>query len=321
MSPALKQIHRKMSREFYHNRKSQKYKILKSKFKRMKRKSMNSFYSEFVSELKLSDPGKWYAQAKKIGAVDQMAQGDIKVESLAGFSNLQSANIIAEHFAAISNQYLPIDNTQLPCFLPALPPPQVSEYDVYLRLRNAKKTKSTLPLDLPDKIRQECAPLLAGPLQTIINSCLTQSVYPADWKLEWVTPGPKTLDPKVIIDLRKISSTSDYRSGSWRTYMGNPGYWSIWWTTRDGNRAHVGLSDRQSTKITGQKSRQISSYHDWSGAFDRQDPTKGIQKFIQLGVRPSLIPLLVSYLTNRKMKVKFNGELSGTLLGQLEYLV
>ena len=147
---------------------------------------------------------------KKIGAVDQMAQGDIKVESLAGFSNLQSANIIAQHFAAISNQYLPIDNTQLSCFLPALPPPQVSEYDVYLRLRNAKKTKSTLPLDLPDKIRQGCAPLLAGPLQTIINSCLTQSVYPADWKLEWVTPGPKTLYPKVIIDLRKISSTSDY---------------------------------------------------------------------------------------------------------------
>ena len=61
---------------------------------------MKSFYSEFVSELKLSDPGKWYAQAKKIGAFDLMAQGDIKVESLAGFSNLQSANIIAQHFAA-----------------------------------------------------------------------------------------------------------------------------------------------------------------------------------------------------------------------------
>ena len=70
----------------------------------MKRKIIKSFYSEFVSELKLSDPGKWYAQAKKIGAVDQMAQGDIKVESLAGFSNLQSVNIIAQHFAAISNQ-------------------------------------------------------------------------------------------------------------------------------------------------------------------------------------------------------------------------
>ena len=71
---------------------------------------------------------------------------------------------------------------------------------------------------------------------------------------------------------------------------------------------------------------------DWASAFDRQDPTIAIQKFIKLGVRPSLIPLLASYLTDRKMRVKFNGELSevfqligggpqGTLLGQIEYIV
>ena len=71
---------------------------------------------------------------------------------------------------------------------------------------------------------------------------------------------------------------------------------------------------------------------DWSAAFDRQDPTLAVMKFIKLGVRPSLIPLLASYLSDRTMKVKFNGELSeflalvgggpqGTLLGQIEYLV
>ena len=71
---------------------------------------------------------------------------------------------------------------------------------------------------------------------------------------------------------------------------------------------------------------------DWSNAFDRQDPTLGVNKFIKLGVRPSLIPVLSSYLSDRRMKVKFNGELSdflglvgggpqGTHLGLLEYLV
>ena len=71
---------------------------------------------------------------------------------------------------------------------------------------------------------------------------------------------------------------------------------------------------------------------DWAAAFDRQDPTIAIKKFLQLGVRPSLIPLLCSYLSDRTMKVKFNGEVSklfsliggrpqGTLLGQTEYLV
>ena len=209
-SPALKQIHRKMQREFFRKRKSEKYKKLKSKFKRMKRKAIKTFYSDFVSVLKQSDPGKWYAMAKKIGAVDQMTGGEIKVESLAGLNNLESAQMIADHFAAISNQYDPVDYTQLPCYLPAPPPPQVTEYDVYLRLRRLKKTKSTLPLDIPDKLRQECSPLLAGPLSSLINSCLSQSVYPLDWKKEWITPGPKITHPKEITDLRKISSTSDY---------------------------------------------------------------------------------------------------------------
>jgi hypothetical protein len=141
----------------------------------MKRKNIKTFYSEFVSELKLSDPGKWYSLAKKIGAIDQMTGGDAQVESLAGLSNLESAEIIANHFAEISNRYAPIENTQLPCFLPALPPPQVDEYEVYLKLRRIKKTKSVLPLDIPDKVRQKCSPVLAGPLATIINNCLSLS--------------------------------------------------------------------------------------------------------------------------------------------------
>ena len=76
----------------------------------------------------------------------------------------------------------------------------------------------------------------------------------------------------------------------------------------------------------------LISMIDWANAFDRHDPTIAIQKFIEIGVRPSLIPILVSYLSERKMKVKFNGEESelldligggpqGTLLGLIEYLV
>ena len=87
---------------------------------------------------------------------------------------------------------------------------------MYLRLNKIKKTKSTLPLDLPDKLRQECSAHLAAPLTTIINTSLTQSVYPTLWKQEWVTPAPKISNPQGIHDLRKISSTSDFS----KTYEG-----------------------------------------------------------------------------------------------------
>ena len=69
-----------------------------------------------------------------------------------------------------------------------------------------------------------------------------------------------------------------------------------------------------------------------SAAFDQQDPIITIMKFIRLGLSPSIIPLLISYLTDRKMQVRFNGEISdiltligggpqGTLIGGLEYMV
>ena len=44
---------------------------------------------------------------------------------------------------------------------------------------------------------------------------------------------------------------------------------------------------------------------DWASSSDRQDPSVGIQKFLKKRVGPSLIPVLVSYLTERKMRVKY----------------
>ena len=76
----------------------------------------------------------------------------------------------------------------------------------------------------------------------------------------------------------------------------------------------------------------IAASVDWAAAFDCQDPTLAIKGFIAIGVRPALIPILISYLKDRKMRVKFNGEVSevltlvgggpqGTLIGQIMYLV
>ena len=55
----------------------------------------------------------------------------------------------------------------------------------------------------------------------------------------------------------------------------------------------------------------IRSQYDWSGAFDRQDPTKTVNKFIVMGIRSSLIPVLIDFLSGRSMKLKFNGKEAG----------
>ena len=45
----------------------------------------------------------------------------------------------------------------------------------------------------------------------------------------------------------------------------------------------------------------IMSMIDWSKAFDHQSHILGVQLFIDNGVRPSLIPILLSYFQERKL--------------------
>ena len=75
----------------------------------------------------------------------------------------------------------------------------------------------------------------------------------------------------------------------------------------------------------------LSTLVDWKQAFPRQCPKLGIESFIQNGVRPSLIPVLMNYFQGRQMKVRWHGEMSearelkgggpqGSTFGLWEYL-
>ena len=55
--------------------------------------------------------------AKRIGAVVQMTGQEISVEELEGLGNQKSAEIIAQHFASVSNEYQPLNLNDLPCYL------------------------------------------------------------------------------------------------------------------------------------------------------------------------------------------------------------
>ena len=171
---------------------------------------LNLKHSKFINELKSTEPSKWYSMAKRIGAVDQTPHDQLQVQSLSSLDDQQAAEEVADHFSSVSCEYSPLDYSKLPCYLPAPLPPQVNKYEVCEKLSKLNKTKSTLPIDIPSKLRQEVYPFLSEPLSNIINNCLSQQIYPQLWKNEWVTPVPKVPEPKNIKDRRKISGTSDY---------------------------------------------------------------------------------------------------------------
>ena len=125
------------------HRKSPMWLKLKKDFKRKKRHAIKTFHTDFVTDLKASDPGKFYMMCKKIGAVDEVNAGALKIKSLEGLNDKQCAEAVAQHFAAISNEYEPVDLTALPAYLPALPPPQYEEYEVYQKMLKMKKRPPT----------------------------------------------------------------------------------------------------------------------------------------------------------------------------------
>ena len=51
---------------------------------------------------------------------------------------------------------------------------------------------------------------------------------------------------------------------------------------------------------------------DWKQAYSRQCHTLGVKSFLKNGVRPALIPILISYFQDREMKVKWHGLVSNT---------
>ena len=82
----------------------------------------------------------------------------------------QSAERIADFFAHISQEFPPLDVKLLPLRVQhkldsdSSPLPVIDNYDVYQKIRAAKKPKSGVPGDLPRVIVQDFAPELATPV-------------------------------------------------------------------------------------------------------------------------------------------------------------
>ena len=154
--------------------------------------------------------------------------------------------------------------------------------------------------------------------------------------------GKTNREVQTCSDLRKIAATSDY-SKIFEKFL-------MQWITEDiGSKIDiqqfagkqgvgaehliVSMMDRILSLLDKPgMTAIIRASTDWASAFDRTDPTKTVQKMISMGIRPSLIPILIEFLTDRQMSAKFNqkesklhnligGGPQGSQTGQTSYTV
>lgn len=105
------------------------------------------------------------------------------------------------HFSAVCQNLPPCLSTFALC------PSHYEKYQVAGMLRFLKTERSSTPWDLPAKIYQEFSYELATPLTSNINTFLTQSTCPSDWKTSYITAIPKVTKPTLLHELRPIAVT------------------------------------------------------------------------------------------------------------------
>ena len=343
----LLQIDRQRKREYNKRKRSEKWKKLNNLFHERAKILKENYYKDRVEDLKTSNISQWYSRLKRMSSIDQTKEGDVEVQDLVEFPNQEQAEMIADQYAKISNQYKPLKSEDLDCsnMTDSKPLPLFDPYQVYLKIKKMKKKSSTILNDVPWKVIYEYSVELSEPLCHIFNSAILDGIWPNSWKREVVTPVPKVFPPKKASDLRKISGTKNFskileallsdsiigdiqQSIDPSQYGNEKGLSTVHYLIK---MIHSILETLDTNNAT-HKNAVIAQLIDWSQAFDRQDAKLGLEAFMKCGVRQSLIPLLTSFFQDRKMVVKWHGCLSserelpggvpqGSLFGNLQYKV
>ena len=287
----------------------------------------------------------WYRELKKLTCFDQFKSEDVTVEDIKDLTMNEQAELIADKFAAVSQEYEAVktEDIEIPEFCEA-DIPIVSVEDVKVALAQMDSNKSNVQNDVPAKVLKYFADQLAKPVADVINSSIRQGLWPDVLKLEIVTPVPKVFPPKRIEELRNISGLlnldkisekiiskmmiEDMRKNLDPSQYANQKGLSI-------QHYLIKIIDKILVSVDKNSKSEscavLATLVDWKQAFPRQCPKLGIESFLKNGVRPSLIPMLINYFQGRQMKVKWNGNLSaprdlngggpqGSTFGIWEYL-
>ena len=190
---------------------------------------------------------------------------------------------------------------------------------VYQELSKLNLSKASPINDIPKRLLKEFAYELSLPLTHIYNLSLRTGVFPDRWKKATITPLPKVKHGTELGELRPVSLTSD---------LGK---------ILEGFITKVMIADikenidpRQYGNLKGRSTSHYLIYlldeiHrgleckntianliliDFRKAFDYVDHNVAIKDLIEMGCRPSIIPFVSSFLTDRQHRVRYEDAVS-----------
>ena len=131
---------------------------------------------------------------------DKNSQELLVVDEICHFDVEKQAEILAQNFASISNEYEELKDGDV--ILPSVDPsslPVFTPEQVYPYLEKIKVNKSCILGDIPAKFIKLLSRQIAIPYAHILNIMFIKGEYPNIWKHEIQTPIPKTCPPKILV--------------------------------------------------------------------------------------------------------------------------
>jgi hypothetical protein len=299
-------------------------------------------------------PGKAYRAMKKLGA----RPGDMDQED--GFTltshiekNLtpqQSVECLADYFSEISQQYLPLDIQTLPEYVKIKLEartnmgeiPQLEAFQVWNMMKSGRKTQSSVPGELPAKLRHEFGPELAEPAALIFNKIVVSGQWPQHWKEGSAVPLKKVTQPYDEADVRLIEITH-YLSLQmekfvlqWlHSFIGSKLDRDQFGGAKGHSVAHYLIEIMNFVLYNQDMSKPLSTILtavDIHKGFNKVDHTTTLTLLADMNTPGWLLKIIASYLSNRSLQIRYlkatsksrkmpGGTSAGTILGLNFFLV
>ena len=324
--PAVSQASRRKNREYLKNGNSEKYKELKKEVK-VKLAQASTKFIEKQTNMVSSKNNSWLKHVKRIAARpgDQVSSTfSLPKHVEDNLTALESSNKICEFFSSISQEYLPLNPSTLPTRVQTklnndpCHHPNLDDHVVYDGLKRGKKTCS-VPGDIPIKILDEFLPELTAPVAAIYRESVNTHSWPESFKKEYHLPINKVPCPQSEDDLRNLGLTP-FLSKRLEWFLiqwiwpyisphidldqlgGLPGCSVNHYLIQMIDFIHKNLDNGQKKPTA-----VLTGLVDFSKAFNRIDHNTIVTILSDLNIPTCALRLIMSYLSDRKMCVRFNG--------------
>ena len=350
----LKSLRRRRQRIYRKEGRSLSYFKIKEEFDKKLESEAAKFIEKIQNEVKDGKRGGSYSALRKLGNRDfednKVSGFDIPEFIEKNMDDEQCAEAMADYFSEISQQFEPIRFENLP---PAIKEeldrgrddvtvPILDEHEVHKRIVKAKKPHSMVPGDIHRIIVKECSVELTEPVTKIYNQITMTKEYPRSWVSEQQVPIPKKNPPSSLEELRNISGTPFF-SKQYESFLSDwllpivdpfldPGQCGGLSKSSISHYLIKLLHFIQFNLDKPQPHAVLLACIDMSKAFNRMSHQRVIEDLFDMKVPGWLLLILVSYLTDRKMVLKFKGVLSalrslpgsspqGTVLGVILFII